>query len=99
VTNRAAKIKAGTPGFLLCLLLGAGAIYLGKIIGAPVMLLAIIIGLILHILFSLNTLKSGINWSSRGLLYTGVAQRIFDTHERRCRHLRDLCRSRNLRSP
>jgi len=73
VINHTLKIKDGTPGFLLCLILGAGAIYLSKIIGAPVMLLAIIIGLILHILFSVPPLKPGINWSSRSLLYIGVA--------------------------
>jgi uncharacterized integral membrane protein (TIGR00698 family) len=39
----------------------------------PVMLLAIIIGLLLHGLNSVSILKDGINWSSRGLLYTGVA--------------------------
>lgn len=73
MTNRMTKIKDGTSGFLLCLLLGAVAICIGGYIGAPIMLLAIIIGLILNVLFSVNPLKSGINWSARGLLYTGVA--------------------------
>jgi len=67
------KIKDGMPGFLLCLLLGAAAINVSKYIGAPVMLLAIIIGLILHALDAVQVLKKGINWSSRGLLYGSVA--------------------------
>jgi len=37
------------------------------------MLLAIILGLLLHVLFAVKPLKKGINWSSRGLLYIGVA--------------------------
>lgn len=60
-------------GFLLCFLLGATAIYISKYVGAPVMLLAIIIGLILHALNAITALEPGINWSSRGLLYAGVA--------------------------
>lgn len=69
------KIKDGMPGFLLCLFLGAGAIYFAHIFEgkAPVMLLAIIIGLILHALNDIKPLKAGIDWSSRGLLYAGVA--------------------------
>jgi len=73
MTNRMTEIKDGTSGFLLCLLLGAVAIYIGGYIGAPVMLLAIIIGLILNVLFSVKSLKFGINWSARGLLYAAVA--------------------------
>lgn len=71
--QRISKIKDGILGFLLCFLLGAIAIYISKYIGAPVMLLAIVLGLILHALNSINSLKAGINWSSRGLLYAGVA--------------------------
>lgn len=67
------NIKNGTLGFLLCFVLGAIAIFVSKYIGAPVMLLAIILGLILHALNSIQPLKAGINWSSRGLLYAGVA--------------------------
>lgn len=73
MSTHIAKLKNGTAGFLLCLLLGAIAIYLSNYIGAPVMLLAIILGLILHALNSITLLKPGINWSSRGLLYAGVA--------------------------
>jgi len=67
------NIKDGTAGFLVCLLLGASAIYITKVLGIPVMLMAIIIGLILHRLFSVGKLQPGINWSARGLLYAGVA--------------------------
>lgn len=67
------KLKDGSTGFLLCLFLGAIAIYISKQVGAPVMLLAIILGLIFHALNAITSLKAGIDWSSRGLLYTGVA--------------------------
>jgi len=73
MSTRITKIKDGLLGLLLCLLLGAAAIYASKYVGAPVMLLAIILGLILHALNSIKSLKPGINWSSRGLLYAGVA--------------------------
>jgi len=71
--HRINKTKDGISGFLLCLLLGTAAIYISKHIGAPVMLLAIIFGLVLHALNAVQRLKPGINWSSRGLLYAGVA--------------------------
>jgi len=61
------------PGVLLCIIFSAIAVYLSNIISVPVMLLAIILGLILHALNSVEILKNGINWSSRGLLYIGVA--------------------------
>jgi len=67
------KIKEGSPGFLLCLFLGTAVIIITQYVGAPVMLLAIIMGLILHAFNFIKTLEPGINWSSRGLLYTGVA--------------------------
>jgi len=67
------RIKGSTLGFFLCLILGAIAIFVSNYTGAPVMLLAIIIGLTLHALNSIAPLKTGINWSSRGLLYIGVA--------------------------
>lgn len=71
--ERLTRIKTGMNGFLLCLVLGALAIFVSGQIGAPVMLLAIIFGLILHAFNSITPLKAGINWSSRGLLYAGVA--------------------------
>jgi len=67
------NIKDRIPGFLLCAALGFLAFYISKFIGAPVMLLAIILGLILHVLNSVDVLKTGINWSARSLLYIGVA--------------------------
>ena len=70
---RLSKIKNYTPGLLVCILAGILAAHISKITMIPVMLLAIIIGLLLHILNSVSILKDGINWSSRGLLYTGVA--------------------------
>jgi len=70
---RLSKIKDYSPGLLVCILAGILAAYISKITMVPVMLLAIIIGLLLHVLNSVSILKDGINWSSRGLLYTGVA--------------------------
>ena len=70
---RLSKIKNYTPGLLVCILAGILAAYISEITVIPVMLLAIIIGLLLHVLNSVSILKDGINWSSRGLLYTGVA--------------------------
>ena len=70
---RLSKIKNYTPGLLVCILAGILAAHISKITMIPVMLLAIIIGLLLHFLNSVSILKDGINWSSRGLLYTGVA--------------------------
>jgi uncharacterized integral membrane protein (TIGR00698 family) len=67
------KFKGYTPGLLVCILAGILAAYISEITVIPVMLLAIIIGLLLHVLNSVSILKDGINWSSRGLLYTGVA--------------------------
>ena len=70
---RLSKIKNYTPGLLVCILAGILAAHISKITMIPVMLLAIIIGLLLHVLNSVSILKDGINWSSRGLLYAGVA--------------------------
>ena len=70
---RLSKIKNYSPGLLVCILAGILAAYISKITMVPVMLLAIIIGLLLHVLNSVSILKDGINWSSRGLLYAGVA--------------------------
>jgi uncharacterized integral membrane protein (TIGR00698 family) len=67
------KFKGYTPGLLVCILAGILAAYISEITVIPVMLLAIIIGLLLHVLNSVSILKDGINWSSCGLLYTGVA--------------------------
>jgi uncharacterized integral membrane protein (TIGR00698 family) len=67
------KIKDYSPGLLVCILAGILAAYISEITMTPVMLLAIIIGLLLHVLNSVSILKDGINWSSRGLLYAGVA--------------------------
>ena len=70
---RLSKIKDYSPGLLVCILAGILAAYISEITMTPVMLLAIIIGLLLHVLNSVSILKDGINWSSRGLIYAGVA--------------------------
>ena len=70
---RLSKIKDYSPGLLVCILAGILAAYISDTTMIPVMLLAIIIGLLLHVLNSVSILKDGINWSSRSLLYAGVA--------------------------
>lgn len=70
---RLSKIKDYSPGLLVCILAGILAAYISETTMIPVMLLAIIIGLLLHVLNSVSILKDGINWSSRSLLYAGVA--------------------------
>lgn len=73
MTNQASAIWDKLLGFILCLALGAAAVWISEYISVPVMLMAIIIGLFLHALYAIEPLKNGINWSSRGLLYIGVA--------------------------
>lgn len=73
MTDLVSELSKNLAGTLFCLVLGAGAIYLSGIIGIPVMLLAIIAGLILHALYSVQALKPGFDWCARGLLYMGVA--------------------------
>ena len=68
-----ANAKQHMPGLLLCCFIGALALYLSSITRAPVMLIAIIIGLFLHPLERIETLKGGLNWTARDLLYVGVA--------------------------
>ena len=70
---RLSKIKDYSLGLLVCILAGILAAYISETTMIPVMLLAIIIGLLLHVLNSVSILKDGINWSSRSLLYAGVA--------------------------
>ena len=67
------ETRRHVPGILLCCLLGALSIYLESLTTLPVMLLAIIAGLLLHRLNAIASLSTGINWCSRQLLYIGVA--------------------------
>lgn len=60
-------------GFLLSALLGVLAVGIGEVSGLPVMMLALLLGLCLHGLSGRASLKCGIDWTSRGLLYIGVA--------------------------
>lgn len=68
-----AKISDYAPGLILSCILGAGAIWIAEIFGMPVMLLAIVLGLLLHPIDEVNRFKPGTKWASRGLLYIGVA--------------------------
>jgi len=66
-------MRRGFVGFLLCLIVGVSAVYIGKSTNLPVMLLAVVLGLMLHRLEKFKPLRLGINWSAKGLLYIGVA--------------------------
>ena len=67
------NVFAILPGFGVCALLGALAFWLSGVAGIPVMILALLIGLCLTRLNSIDILKPGNQWSSRSLLYIGVA--------------------------
>lgn len=60
-------------GITVCGLIGGFAILGSQLYEAPVMLAAIILGLVVHFLASIEELKSGIHWCSKNLLYMGVA--------------------------
>ena len=60
-------------GITVCSLIGGFAILGAQLYQAPVMLTAIILGLVVHFLAAIEELKSGINWCAKSLLYIGVA--------------------------
>jgi len=68
------EVKKYVPGVLLSVLLGALAMAITHVSGLPVMMMALLLGLCVHnFCVGVTSLKSGIDWSSRGLLYIGVA--------------------------
>ena len=68
-----APSKSGIPGFIFCSLIGLVAINFSNMSGAPVMLVAVILGLFFHPLNAVPALQKGISWCARNLLYIGVA--------------------------
>ncbi|MGB0907810.1 MAG: YeiH family protein [Maricaulaceae bacterium] len=61
------------PGFVFCALLGVAALALSEVSNIPVMMLALIFGLCFHKLSTTPSLCKGVGWTSRKLLYIGVA--------------------------
>ena len=68
-----AFLKLRFSGMVLVFLLGIAAITTSKMYAIPVMLIAIITGLILHPAYESKKLRPGIDWCARPLLLTGVA--------------------------
>ena len=68
-----AFFKLRFSGMVLVALLGIAAMTTSKMFAIPVMLIAIITGLILHPAYESKKLRPGIDWCARPLLLTGVA--------------------------
>ncbi len=66
-------IKNRLAGAAITLSIGTAILIFARYFGAPVMLVAIITGLILHRLYALQPLRAGFDWCAKGLLYIGVA--------------------------
>jgi len=67
------KLSDHMRGITVCAFIGGLAILGSQAYDVPVMLTAIILGLIVHFLASVDELNSGINWCAKNLLYIGVA--------------------------
>ena len=68
-----AFLKLRFSGMVLVVSIGIAAITTSKMYAIPVMLIAIITGLILHPAYESKKLRPGIDWCARPLLLTGVA--------------------------
>lgn len=66
-------VKAAMPGLLFCTIIGTISLYFSTVAHAPVMLVAIILGLFFHPLNAIVSLQNGIDWCAKNLLYIGVA--------------------------
>ena len=60
-------------GISICSFIGGFAILGAQLYAAPVMLVAIILGLVMHFLAFIDELEAGIKWCAKPLLYIGVA--------------------------
>jgi len=67
------KLSDPMRGITVCGLIGGFAILGSELYQAPVMLAAIILGLVVHFLAGIEELKAGIDWCAKPLLYIGVA--------------------------
>ncbi|WP_099865902.1 YeiH family protein [Pararhizobium haloflavum] len=62
-----------TPGFLICATVAVAAQFLADHHGAPVMLLALMLGIALHFLSDVERASAGIEYTARRVLRIGVA--------------------------
>lgn len=68
-----ARVQTLYPGVLLAVVIGLAAFFLSDHYGAPVMLMALLIGMALNSISTETPVSDGINFSTRTLLRTGVA--------------------------
>lgn len=73
IISAARSAKSIYLGVFLCIALGLTAKFASVQSGLPVMLLAILVGLMLNSIVTAKPTKAGIHWSSKSLLYIGVA--------------------------
>jgi len=73
MTLSTAFFKLRFTGMALALLLSIAAITTAEMYVVPVMLVAIVVGLVLHPAYESKKLRPGIDWCARPLLLTGVA--------------------------
>ncbi|WP_411838333.1 YeiH family protein [Paracoccus sp. ME4] len=69
----APRVRALAPGLMLAVTVAMAAQFLSGHYGAPVMLMAILLGMPLHFLTEDDRAAPGIDFAARGLLRTGVA--------------------------
>lgn len=67
------KLSDHMRGIAVCGFIGGFAILGAQLYLVPVMLAAIVLGLVMHFLATIEELQSGINWCAKSLLYIGVA--------------------------
>lgn len=67
------KLSDHMRGITVCGLIGGFAILGAQLYLVPVMLAAIVLGLVVHFLAAIEELQAGINWCAKNLLYIGVA--------------------------
>lgn len=67
------RMKNLLPGFLLSVVIAFIASSLASIYDAPVMLFAVLSGLVCHFFYKINSVKAGVDMSSRALMRFAVA--------------------------
>lgn len=72
ITTQSELLKK-LPGILVCLVIALSTGFLSENYGGPQLLYALLIGLSLHFLYSNESVKAGIDFSSKTILRIGVA--------------------------
>lgn len=73
MNNIIGTIKKYYPGVAISIALGICSTAIGARYGAPVMLIALLVGLAAHFLYDNEKVKTGIDWTARGVLRFGIA--------------------------